>query len=185
MSAVDWREAAVCRACPDDMHPDNNEAKIAHAKSICAVCPVALACLRDAIVTGDDQWGVRGGLKASERRAVAVRLEGRELTDSALAAAVQAVLHPAMQRTLRDIWEDHSYDLPDGHMGWRGSPANIAFQGRMYTPGQIAFQIDRGHWPVGSARRTCDVDGCVQPRHLADNVERHLAKVAAERAVSV
>lgn len=76
-----WLLQAACRqpgVHPDEMFPDNNEARIEHARRICAPCPVRLDCLRDAIRVGDDQHGIRGGLKASERRAVARELRRRQ-----------------------------------------------------------------------------------------------------------
>jgi hypothetical protein len=179
----EWLEHAVCKADPDAMHPDNNEADIAYAKSICGFCPVQLACLRDAIRTGDDQFGIRGGLRPDERRQVAKRLDRSRLgDDAALKAAVQEVLHPvAGARTLRDVWEERSHVLPDGHLGWGGGALNTAvvFQGRAYTAKQIAYIVDRGREPKGAVRRTCEVKGCVHPRHLGDLGDRHRAKASA------
>jgi WhiB family redox-sensing transcriptional regulator len=73
----DWRTRAACLGLWEEMHPDNDEHEIAHAKSICAPCPVRVDCLWDAIRTGDMQHGIRAGLRASERRAVAKELELR------------------------------------------------------------------------------------------------------------
>jgi len=63
-------------------------------------------------------------------------------------------------------------------MGWRGG-ATVATHDTRYTPAQLAFIVDRGREPEGQTRRTCDVEGCVHPRHLADNRERLEAKAAA------
>ena len=186
--ASDWLEFAVCKADADAMYPDTNAAGIAYAKRICSVCPVPLICLRDAIRTGDDQHGIRGGLKPEERRKVAALLNRDQLRDdTALQHAVNQVADPSYTRTMREVWDDRTHTLPDGHLGWTGGAKNntVLFQGRVYTPKQFAFQVDRGHEPVGVVRRICDVAECVHPRHLADNVERHLAKVAAEQAEAV
>lgn len=185
--ASDWREFAVCKADPDAMYPDTNAAGIAKAKQICSWCPVRLACLRDAIRTGDDQHGIRGGLKPEERRTVAARLDSDQLRDDVLLqAAVDRARYADDTRTLRDIWDDRTHVLPDGHLGWNGGSknTNFQFQGRTYTPKQVAFQVDRGREPIGIVRRTCEVEACVHPRHLADNVERHLAKQAAEQTAA-
>jgi hypothetical protein len=74
----DWRTRAACLGHWDAMHPDTNEAEIAYAKGICAPCPVRMECLRDAIQTGDNQWGIRAGLRPDERRTTAAELKRRE-----------------------------------------------------------------------------------------------------------
>lgn len=76
---VDWRDAAVCRVDPDAMFPDNNEHGIEQARRVCALCPVTQECLAHALRTGDNEHGIRGGLKPSERRAVLRELRQREL----------------------------------------------------------------------------------------------------------
>lgn len=73
----DWRMRAACLGRWAEMHPDNDEQAIADAKSICAPCPVRVDCLWDAILTDDMKHGIRAGLRASERRAVAKELELR------------------------------------------------------------------------------------------------------------
>lgn len=178
---ADWRERAACRADRDAMHPDNNQAGIAHARQICAACPVPAQCLADAIRTGDNEWGIRAGLKPEQRRQAAKRLNTEQLDDLAAVAAVmrRLVVNPS-GRTLRDIWDERSRVLPGGHLGWVTATASIMFEGRVYTPKQVAFVLDRGRPPVGIVRGTCGVDGCVHPRHLADNEERALSRRAAE-----
>lgn len=74
----DWREAAACLGIGDAMFPGNNEAGIERAKSICARCFVQRECFRDAMRTGDNQWGIRAGLRPNERRAVAKEIRRRE-----------------------------------------------------------------------------------------------------------
>ncbi|NUQ95351.1 MAG: WhiB family transcriptional regulator [Streptomyces sp.] len=170
----EWLQHAVCKADPDAMHPGNDESGIAYAKRIWAACPVRMVCLQDALRTGDNDHGIRGALKPSERRAVAQRLNPDQYTNAdAVTDAVQAVLHPATaERTLRDLWEERAYELPGGHLGWRGDAGALSFQGRAYTPKRIAFLLHRGYDPVGIVRRTCPVVECVHPLHVADNRER-------------
>ena len=71
--------------------------------------------------------------------------------------------------------------LPDGHLGWRGKQA-VDYGGRPYTKKQIGFFVSRGQMPYGCVRRMCDVEECVLPEHISDQVERQALKVAAERA---
>lgn len=66
--ADQWRSQAACLGQWEAMHPDNNEHEIAHAKAICGRCPVRVACFWDAVRTGDNQYGIRAGLRANERR---------------------------------------------------------------------------------------------------------------------
>ena len=175
----DWLEFVACKADAEAMYPDSDGAAIAKARRICGSCQVRSNCLRDAIRTGDDQHGIRGGLKPEERRKVAVKITPAQLRDDVLLrAAVDQVLHPERGRDLRDIWDERAYVMADGHMGWRGTPA-ILNRGTTYTPAQLAFIVDRCRDPEGQTRRTCDVEGCVHPRHLADNRERLEAKAAA------
>ena len=68
--AGQWLKQAACFGREDEMFPDNNEAGIAKAKAICKPCPVRRECLADALRTGDNEHGIRGGLKPCERRAV-------------------------------------------------------------------------------------------------------------------
>jgi len=64
----DWRSQAACLGkdttlfFPKSMQ-DENAWK---ARRICAGCPVAEACLRDALVTGDPH-GIRGGMSPRQR----------------------------------------------------------------------------------------------------------------------
>lgn len=64
----EWLKYAACRSEADAMHPENNEVEIAYAKRICASCPVRRECLEDALRTGDNDHGIRGGLRPNERR---------------------------------------------------------------------------------------------------------------------
>lgn len=74
----DWRLRAACLGQWKLMHPENDEREIAAAKAVCVGCPVKVDCFFDAVRTGDMQHGIRGGLRASERRAVAKQLRQRQ-----------------------------------------------------------------------------------------------------------
>lgn len=69
--AGQWLQQAACSGREDEMFPDNSEAGIANAKSICRPCTVRAECVLDALRTGDNEHGIRGGLKPCERRALA------------------------------------------------------------------------------------------------------------------
>lgn len=73
-----WRDDAKCaEADPELFFPSREDLwKIALAKQICAGCPVAAECIADGV---DDEWSIRGGLVASQRkpmRAARLRAEG-------------------------------------------------------------------------------------------------------------
>ena len=162
--AGQWIKQAACIGRAEEMFPDNNEAGIAHAKMICGPCPVWQECLEDALRTGDNEHGIRGGLKPGERRAIAKRR---------LAA-------PRTERTLQTLWDERAQPHDDGHVTWKGA-VPVGYQGSYLTPHQIAFELDRGRPPVGTVRRTCDRDGCVLPAHIADQEERDQQRAADTR----
>jgi hypothetical protein len=184
---ADWRAGAECRAAgvdPDEMFPDNNEHDIQHAKSICAPCPVWMACLQHALRTGDNDHGIRGGLKPGERRAVGKLVRDQHDDQDVVTAAVIQVLHPATAtRTLREVWEEHTYPIAGGHLGWRGG-LTFSYQGRTYAPKRTSLLLARGHDPKGIVRRTCPVVECVHPLHLEDNADRVRRRQAEERAAA-
>lgn len=171
-----WRTFSACRADdvdPDAMFPDTNAAGIAYAKSICRDCPVWRPCLRDALDTGDNQHGIRGGLKPEERRAVK-----KELARHAQEAADgQKTTAPALPRprktytTLRELFDANTKRIIHGHLAWTG-PAKPSFKGQSYNPKQVAFIVDRGRAPVGRVLTTCSLPGCVMAAHVADDEER-------------
>jgi hypothetical protein len=173
----DWRTFAACRAegiHPDAMFPDSDKVRIAKARAICATCPVTRTCLRDAITSGDNQWGIRAGLTPEERRSVKKEINRRikaaeeEQTDGKKAA-------PAPQRksytSLRDLFDANTKRLIHGHLAWTG-PAKPSFKGRSYNPKQVAFILDRGREPVGRVLTKCGIGGCTLPAHIADDEER-------------
>lgn len=75
---ADWRTRAACLGQWADMHPDNDEHQIERAKQICKRCPVKAECFWDAVRTGDNEHGVRAGLRPNERRAVVKEVERRK-----------------------------------------------------------------------------------------------------------
>lgn len=76
LRATDWRASALC-ATPAgrriNWFPNpSDERGIAKAQAVCAACPVAAACLRDALNQEggshpEYRWGVRGGLTGDQR----------------------------------------------------------------------------------------------------------------------
>jgi hypothetical protein len=78
-----WQTQAACLGLWKEMHPENDEREIANAKAICARCPVTRECFWDAARTGDNQHGIRAGLRANERRAVLAELQERQAASPA------------------------------------------------------------------------------------------------------
>jgi WhiB family redox-sensing transcriptional regulator len=75
---MNWRELAACRgADPELFHPvgyawegEGNAARARAALAVCAVCPVQLECLSEAVELGD-VFAVLGGTLPAERRDLA------------------------------------------------------------------------------------------------------------------
>lgn len=69
-SAPDWRDRAACKGAsdPDAFFPVSPSAQ-RYAQQICRICPVAAACLAEALATGADH-GVWGGYTPEQRRAL-------------------------------------------------------------------------------------------------------------------
>lgn len=157
------------------MFPDSNEREIAHAKSICAQCPVWETCLDDALRTSDNEHGIRGGLKPCERRTLAREMAFRN--------GQRPEPEPIPERTFQTLWDERTQ--ADGeHLLWAaGTP--VYFEGRTFTPQRIGFRLDRGREPVGVVRRTCDRDGCVLPAHLGDQRDRNRKRMAERRAAEL
>lgn len=168
----DWRAQAACLGRADEMHPDNSEAGIANAKTICRPCPVWRECLADAIRTDDNEHGIRGGLKPCERRALARQAARR--------AGQPVEEEPPPERTLHTLWAENT-TAADGHLAWAGRNP-VYLNGRVYTPRQVGFQVGRGREPKGPVRGTCGVDWCVLPAHLADQRDRDRRRMAERRA---
>ena len=74
-----WRGSALCaqtdpeaffpanKAYADEYNGYNNYNE---ARKICAECPVKGECLADALMTGDVEYGMRGGLTPRERMGI-------------------------------------------------------------------------------------------------------------------
>jgi hypothetical protein len=156
------------------MFPDSDKQRIKEARIICAGCPVRLPCLGDAIRSGDDQWGVRGGLTPEERRAVKKELNRRKAAQQAPESTPAETPKPAARKPytdLRSLFDDNTKRIIHGHLAWTG-PSKPSFKGRAYNPKQVSFILDRGRTPVGRVLTTCSLSGCVLPAHIADDEER-------------
>lgn len=68
---TDWRAQAACLGMdPNIFHPESMQDENAwKARRVCRDCPVAEACLRDALET-EDRFGIRGGLSPTQRTAL-------------------------------------------------------------------------------------------------------------------
>lgn len=176
-----WSKHAICAADPERMFPDNLEPSIRAAKQVCTGCPVRMACLQDALTTGDNEYGIRGGLKPSERRAVAGLLDGQYDDPERVAAAVHRVQHPG--RSLRETFLAGTEETKDGHLKWTGL-STFTWRGDTYAPKRTSFFLHRGRKPKGIVRRAphCPVVECVHPMHLEDGTEREQRIAAAREA---
>ncbi|HEY6497602.1 MAG TPA: WhiB family transcriptional regulator [Trebonia sp.] len=76
---VDWRRLAACRSAdPDLFFPVAGRAagQVKEAKALCGGCQVRSQCLQYAI-TGDEDYGVWGGMTEDERRRASWRARAR------------------------------------------------------------------------------------------------------------
>lgn len=179
-----WSKHAACASDPERMFPENIEHRIRDAKAVCAGCPVRMACLQDALRTGDNDYGIRGELKPGERRAVAQLLDGQYDDADRVADAVQKVLHPGRDaRPLREVFFAHTEQTPDGHLRWTGY-STFNWGGKVYAPKRTSFFLHRGREATSNVRRipTCLLVECVHPMHLEDGAERERRVAAAREA---
>lgn len=176
--AGQWVHRSACIGHEDEMFPDSLEREIANAKAICAQCPVWEACLDDALRTGDNEHGIRGGLKPAERRNLAT-----------LRATQPAVrIQPPRPRKVREVrpatlaeaFTRRAQRTPDGHVLWYGAN-HLQYGGKRYTALQAAFTLGHGREPEGLVRRTCRTE-CFRWDHLADQVVRDAKAVCGTRA---
>jgi hypothetical protein len=164
----DWLATAPCKDDPEAMfRPD-----IEYAKSFCRRCPAIQRC-RDWALDTREIYGVWGGLDEDERWEI-FRNEGR--LGRRPAQQERGPRSPAAA-SLKELFDRHANPSTAGHLMWIGAKTPI-FRGRQLTPGQVAFIADRGRNPEGPVQRTCEIRGCVQPKHLADDIERQRAKAA-------
>jgi WhiB family redox-sensing transcriptional regulator len=66
-----WRKRAACTGIDSDIFYPNSEdeADAEEAKAVCAVCPVATACLEHALAFREKE-GIWGGTTERERRRI-------------------------------------------------------------------------------------------------------------------
>jgi WhiB family transcriptional regulator, redox-sensing transcriptional regulator len=86
---TDWQEDAACRGADTSIFFPVSEADAGEAKAICAVCPVAEACLEYAIATRQPD-GVWGGMTPTERHRLIRRRQKAARKARAAAAASDA-----------------------------------------------------------------------------------------------
>lgn len=191
--AADWRAAGLCR-CPEyrgraELWFALSHEKLAReeAEQACRRCPSLAACGLWAVLSGVE-YGTWGGLHEEQRLSLRRRLGPEQRHDpAAVAAAIEQALATAAGHTLRAIWDERTYLLPGGHLGWRGK-VSVDYGGRSYTKKQIGFYVSRGAMPYGSVlriRKVCDVEECVLPEHMWDQVERQAAKARVEQTAAV
>ncbi|MDQ2709423.1 MAG: WhiB family transcriptional regulator [Actinomycetota bacterium] len=63
-----WRDDAACQQVYADLFSPEVGQNPNAAKRVCAVCPVRVACLTDALDRHDTTYGVLGGTTPRERR---------------------------------------------------------------------------------------------------------------------
>jgi hypothetical protein len=188
--AADWGAVGLCRRPAYKDQADKWFAAASEkldreeAEQACRRCPSLAPCGLWAVLSGVE-FGTWGALHEEQRRSLRRHLTAEELADpTVVAAAIREFLATVTARTLRAIWDERTYLLPDGHLGWMGKPS-VDYGGRSYTKKQIGYYVDRGELPNGSVKVMCEVGECVLPAHIADQVERHAMKVAAEREAVV
>ncbi|MFJ3170604.1 WhiB family transcriptional regulator [Streptomyces roseus] len=165
-----WRDDAACIGLGRLFLPDRVETipstpqglrMVAAAKRVCADCPVAEACLADAMAVegGTDHHGragVRGGLTPQERTTKARRDRRGD----------------AEPPSLLDLYLARTEALDDGHARWTVRTTSITHHGRTYTPRQLAWACAVNRPPQGSLLVACDMPNCVAVEHLTDSVMR-------------
>lgn len=173
----DWLANAACHAediDPDAMFPGDNATAIADAKRICATCPVWQACLSDALRTGDNEWGIRGGLRPHERR---------DLAEQPAAVAPPKAKQKRIPRpaTLAEALARRSQPIRDGHVRCTGV-RHVQHHGKRYTVLQAAFLLTHRRDPQGIVRPICGLTECIRGEHLADGVIRDSTARCGSRA---
>jgi WhiB family redox-sensing transcriptional regulator len=165
-----WREQGACAKEDPDLHfPEGTTGRhllqAEKAKAMCRRCPVMETCGAWALATREP-YGIFGGLDENERRAILRTAQRRSVSPAEAAARKTSQPH-----SLQDIFDAGTTLLHGGHLAWTGK-TQIRFDGRVYTPRQLCFFLDRGHASVGRVMSDCNVSECVLPQHLADTAER-------------
>lgn len=172
---VDWRAAGLCAAeDPELFHPVGTSSaallQIEEAKAVCRRCPSIEACL-DHALTKPENDGVWGGLSEKERGSIR-RAKVRGRGEDVIAKQKERARRPPKQpRTMQSIYDDSTTLLYDDHYAWTG-PTEVRFQTRKYSPKQLSFTLDRGHYPEGKVLANCGVPRCATGRHLTDAADR-------------
>jgi hypothetical protein len=171
--ATDWRDNAVCRELDPEIFFATNlthtgATHVEEARTACRRCPSQPDCLAFALGQhiGD---GIYGGLTEDERRNLKRSIR-RGNTDLEQAAATARTPRPPKPRTLAEYYNLNTRSEGD-HRLWTGT-TDAYYGGRQYTPRQLAFTVDRGHYPVGRVITACLLPGCVLAAHLTDQEER-------------
>lgn len=106
--------------------------------------------------------------------------------DRRAAARVRGILgiEPRRNGTTTGDKLDKFSSEPDaeGHVRWSGRTSRsgtplIRHRGREIPAAAVAFERRTGRAPVGVTRADCDVPHCLAPHHVADDVERRLARM--------
>jgi hypothetical protein len=180
--ATDWRDLALCRDEDPELFFPKGETgpwagQIDEAKAVCRRCPSQEPCLQWALNTGEEN-GVFGGLSASERR---IALRRRSVHRISIDDYTGTTPPHRPTRTLEEAWKE-STEADGDHILWIGGRTVHQPGTNGVTPNRLSFYLDRGHWPEGDVKRTCPVEGCVKPSHLADRRERAEEKDLAAAA---
>ncbi|MDV5145886.1 WhiB family transcriptional regulator [Streptomyces sp. SBC-4] len=173
---LNWRDHAMCRGQdPELWFPRStngqNVAQAEDAKKICRSCPVAIACAQWAIERRSME-GIWGGLGEKQRLRIARAASADGLTAEQVAQLVKETWARDAQDKVRNLYLRNSTQGDDGHVWWRGRKTSYTVAGRVLTPGQIAFEVGRGHVPAGHVKATCGQPFCVAAEHLADGADR-------------
>lgn len=116
----------------------------------------------------------------------------RELhVDRRAVARVRVILGVKPMTNSTSAWDklDKFSSEPDqaGHIMWTGRRGNagtpeIRHRGTSIPAAHVAFERRTGRKPVGTCRADCDVQQCVAPAHVVDDIERRTIR-GQERAV--
>ncbi|MBC2903192.1 WhiB family transcriptional regulator [Streptomyces sp. PSKA01] len=173
---ADWRDTASCRKeDPELFFPKGTDGPwllaIQEAKKVCRRCPSVDACLAFANDNNISD-GIYGGLTEHERRSLRRSVARGNTAPEEAAAKAEAARQsePAQPRTIGEYFNLNTR-AQNGHRVWVGT-TDAYWGGRKYTPKQLAFTQDRGHYPSGRVYSGCGVSGCVLPAHLTDQEER-------------
>lgn len=173
--ADDWRARGACLGeDPELWFPIGTTSSdlliIEQAKTICRRCPSVEHCLQWALDTRQDS-GIWGGLDEKQRAGLRRSATRRQLDAEDIAKKADKAREPQKPRTLQSIFDDNTTRLHGGHLTWTGQQ-KTSFRGRDFTPKQLCFTLDRGHYPNGRVTSDCGIPRCVLPAHLVDLDER-------------